>query len=158
MPVEAEVGVGEVVDEHHLPLAREVDRALHERGVDDRGRRVVREREDDDARARLRALVRVDERVEEVVLEPHRHPGDARAGEDGRVDVDRVAGARDERGVAGPEQDPHQMREPFLRADRRRHLRFRVELDAPPLRGRGRRRPPAGAGCRDSPSSGGCAD
>ena len=56
MPVEGDVRVGEVVDDENLPLAREVDDPLHEVAVDDRGRRVVRERENEHPWARPRAL------------------------------------------------------------------------------------------------------
>ena len=52
--VEGDVGVGEVVHEHELALARQVDELLHQLGRRDRGRRVVRERDDHHARRRLR--------------------------------------------------------------------------------------------------------
>ena len=54
MAVEGDVGVGEVVHEHELALAREVDELLHQLGRRDRGGRVVRERDDHHARRRLR--------------------------------------------------------------------------------------------------------
>ena len=46
--VEGDVGVREVVHEHEVVLAREVDEPLHVGGRCDDGRRVVRERDDDD--------------------------------------------------------------------------------------------------------------
>ena len=46
MAVEGDVGVGEVVHEHELALAGEVDELLHQLGRRDLRRRVVRERDD----------------------------------------------------------------------------------------------------------------
>src|SRR4029077_9541736 len=48
--VEAEIRVGEVVDDEDLVPSREGDDALHELELDRSRRRVVREGEDDDAR------------------------------------------------------------------------------------------------------------
>ena len=52
------------------------------------------------------------------------------AREQRRVDVDRVRRRRHERGVAGPEQHPHEVRQAFLGADRGDDLGLGVELDA----------------------------
>ena len=57
---------------------------------------------------------------------------DAGAGEQGPVDVDRVARRRDERRVARLEQHPHQVDEPLLGAHRRDDLALGVELDPEP--------------------------
>ena len=46
------------------------------------------------------------------------------------MDVDRVARRRDERGVAGLDERPHEVDEPLLRAHRRDDLGLGVELDA----------------------------
>ena len=66
--VEGDVGVGEVVDEHELALAREVDEPLHQLGRGDRRRRVVRERDDHDARRGLRGAHGLLDRAEQVVV------------------------------------------------------------------------------------------
>jgi hypothetical protein len=110
--VEAELRVREVVHDHELALACEIDDALHELEIDGRGRRIVREREQHDPRPRPRALVRVDEVAEEILARAHRHARHRGAGEDRRVDVDRVARARDECRVAGLDERPEQVREP----------------------------------------------
>ena len=98
--VEAEVGVREVVDEQHLVLAGEVDHPLHEREVDARGRRVVRERQHDDLRPRPRVLPGLEQVLEEVLLGPEAHVAHLGAGEERTPDVDRVRRARHQRGVA----------------------------------------------------------
>jgi hypothetical protein len=49
VPVEADVGVGEVVHEHDLVLAGECHQPLHEGEIDAGRRRVVGERQHDDA-------------------------------------------------------------------------------------------------------------
>ena len=100
--------------------------------VDARRRRVVRERDDDDPRPRPRLLPRLEQVVEEVLLGPEAHVAHLGAGEDRAPDVDRVRRARHQRGVAGAEQHPHQVREALLGADRRAGLRLGVELDAEP--------------------------
>ena len=64
--VEADVGVGEVVHDDHLPLPAEVDDALHEVEVDARAGRVVGEGDDEHAGLRPADLPRRLEAVEEV--------------------------------------------------------------------------------------------
>ena len=128
---ETELCVREVVHDDELALAGEVDDALHEREIDRRGRRVVREREQHDARARTRALVRLDEVAEEILARTHGHARHRRARQDRRVDVDRIARAGHERRVARLDERPEQVREAFLRPDRRDGLRLGVESDAP---------------------------
>ena len=69
--VEADVGVGEVVHDDHLPLPAEVDHPLHELQVDARPGRVVREGDDEHAGLRPADLPRrleVGEEVAGVVL------------------------------------------------------------------------------------------
>ncbi len=129
MAVEGDVGVGEVVDEHELALARQVDEALHQLGSRDRRRGVVRERDDHDSWSGLRgADGLLDPREQVVVLEPR--VDDGRACEPRRDEMDRVARARDDRAVAALEQHPHQMGQPLLRADRRDDVHVGIELDA----------------------------
>ena len=118
------------MDEQDVVLAGEVDHALHEREVDARGRRVVREREDDHLRPRPRVLPGLEQVLEEVVLRTEADVADLRAGEERPPDVDRVRRARHHRGVARAEEHPHEVREALLGADRRAGLRLGVELDA----------------------------
>ena len=127
--VEGDVGVREVVHEHELPLARQVDQPLHQLGRRDGGRRVVRERDDHDARGGLRRVDRLLDPREQVVLVQAR-VDDGGAGEPRRDQVDRVARARHDRAVAGLEQHPHQVRQALLRADRRDDVHVGIELDA----------------------------
>ena len=129
VPVEAEVGVREVVHEQHVALPCEVDDGLHEGAVDDLRRRVVREREDDDARLRLGVLVRVDERRDQVGGGRDGDPDDRRTGEDGREQVDRIARCRHEHRIARLDEHPEEMAEALLRAHRRDRLGLGVELD-----------------------------
>ena len=52
------------------------------------------------------------------------------AGEQRRVDVDRVRRRRHQGAVTGAEQHPHEVRQPLLGPDGRHHLGLGVELDA----------------------------
>ena len=88
--VEGDVGVREVVHEHELALPAKSTTPCLKSVTHGRGR-VVRERQDDDARAWPRALVRVGEVREDVLVGAHRDLRDARAGQHGREEVDRVA-------------------------------------------------------------------
>jgi hypothetical protein len=94
----------------------------------------VREREDHDARPGPRALVGLLQVGEHVLVRAHGDLRHGRAGEDGREQVDRVAGRRHEREVARLDQHPQQVREALLRADRRDRLGLGIELDAEPAR------------------------
>ena len=128
MAVEGDVRVGEVVHEHELALAGEVDQALHQLGRGDRGRRVVRERDDHDPRRGLRGADGVLDAGQQVVAEAGvTTVAPARRGRD---QVDRVARARHDGAVAAVEQHPHQVGEPFLGADRADDVRLGVEPDA----------------------------
>ena len=62
----------------------------------------------------------------------HRHLAQVRAGEQRPVDVDRVARAGDDGGVAVLQQHPHEVAEALLGADGVRDLELGVELDTPP--------------------------
>ena len=126
--------------QHGVVLAGEGHQAFHEAQVDARGGGVVREGEDDDAWLGPRLLPRVHEPVEEGLARVGRaqrldvgpaqgnlaHVG---AGEERAPDVDRIGGRRHERGVARSDQDPHEMREALLGADRGDHLGVGVEVD-----------------------------
>ena len=120
--------------DHDPALAREVDEPLHEARVDDGGRGVVRKRDDHRARPRARALVRLAQVREHVLVGPHRDLHDRRAREHRREQMDRVARCGHERRVARLDQQPQQVREPFLRADRRDRLALGVERHPEPPR------------------------
>ena len=124
MAVERHVGVGEVVHQHEVVLACEVDQALHVGGGRNRRGRVVWERHDHDAWLR-----RADGLGDRVDSSRRGRSGDRRAGEARSDAMDRVGRRRHDDGVAGRRQHPHQVREAFLGADRAHDLRFRIEND-----------------------------
>jgi len=121
--VERDVGVGEVVHEQELELAGEVDETLQLRRSRDRGRRVVRVRDDDGARpAPARGF------LDRVHAGGGGRSDHLRACEPRRDAVDRVRRGGDDDAVARLHQHPHQVCEPLLRADRVHDLGLRVEL------------------------------
>ncbi len=119
------------MDDHHLLLPAEVDDALHEVEVDARAGRVVGEGDDEDAGLRPADLPRRLEALEEVGVGAHGHLAQVGAGEERAVDVDRVAGAGHDGGVARLQQHPHEVAEALLRADGVGDLGLGVERDAP---------------------------
>ena len=127
VPVEREIGVREVVHEHHVALPREVDELLHRVQLDARRRRVVRERAEEHARLRLRRLPRLLHAGNEVERGNALH---GRTREARREQMNGIARARHERRIAGSEQHPQEMDEPLLRAERHRRLGLGIELDA----------------------------
>ena len=132
-PVERHVGVREVVHQHHVALARPVHEALQVGELDGRRRRVVREREHDDARPWPPELPRLHHPVDvprAVGPAADRDLSGVRTRQVRPPDVDRVARCRDDRRVPGLEQHPHEVAEPLLGPDRREHLEVRVKLDA----------------------------
>src|SRR5581483_5856207 len=124
--VEGEIGIREVVHEHDLLLTGEIDEPLQVAELRARRGRVVRKRREQDARLRLRRLPRLPHALHVV---QRRHALDGRAGEAGSEEVDGIARARHERGVAGTEQHPQQVDEALLRAECEGRLRLGVELD-----------------------------
>ncbi len=134
VPVERDVCVGEVVHDERLVLACQRYEPFHEAEVDHARRRVVGERDDEHTRARTRVCERIREPVVEIVVAPAELDLDhARSCEDGREEVDRVRRRGHDRRVARLNEHPHQMREPFLGADRGDRLRLGIELDAEPV-------------------------
>ena len=123
--VEGDVGVREVVHEHEVVLAREVDEPLHVGGRCDDGRGVVRERDDDDL-----GPGRLDRRRDRVDAAVGGRVDDGRARESRRDAVDRVGRGRHDDVVAVGREHPQQVREPFLRADRAHDLGLRIDRDA----------------------------
>ena len=120
--------------DERLVLARQRHEPFHEAEVDHARRRVVGERDDEHTRARTRVRERIGEPVVEIVVAPAELDLDhARTGEDGREEVDRIRRRGHDRRVAGLHEHPHQMREPFLGADRGDRLRLGIELDAEPV-------------------------
>ena len=132
--VERDVGVGEVVHDERLVLARQRHEPLHEAEVDHPRRRVVGERDDQRTRARTRVRERIGQPVVEILVAPAELDLDhARARQDGREEMDRIRRRGHDRRVARLHEHPHQMREPFLGADRGDRLRLGIELDAEPV-------------------------
>ena len=167
-PVEADVGVGEVVDDDHLALAAEVDDALHER----RGRRLAPVGLCGNEITSTRgfgqpmsyAVWRLSKKSSAKFWRglgmgeaAHRHLAQVGAGEQRAVDVDRVARAGHDRRVATVEQHPHQVAEALLRADRVGDLELGVELDVPRARVVAGDRLAQLRAAHGSASSGGCA-
>ena len=115
--------------EHELALAREVDEPLH----------VARSmhavvglcgNEQSSTRGRGCDACHASSTFARKSTRADVHALDGRAREHRREQVDRVARARHERDVAGAEQHPEQVHEPFLRAERERRLGLGIELDA----------------------------
>ena len=138
VPVEGDVGVGEVVDQDDLVLPGELDQPGHPGQVDALGGRVVGERQHHHPGLRPGRLPRLHQVVEERL--PRAAPGlvtrgvesdvaHVGAGEQRGVDVDGVRRRRHQGGVARADQDPHQMGEPLLGPDGGHHFGVGVELD-----------------------------
>ena len=121
--VEGDLRVGEVVQDHQVVGARELDDPLEEGQIDDMRRRVRRERHDQHLRLGPGAADGLLEVLDEVRLVVQRHLAQVTAGDDHRVLVDRVGGVLHEHDVA-------RARSSSARSGR-----------APPSR-RSRRRPP----------------
>ncbi|CAB4836982.1 unannotated protein [freshwater metagenome] len=119
------------MDDDHVALAAEVDDLLHERDIDAHGGGIVRERDHEHARLGPGVLVTALQVVDELVALGQRDFANGRPGEDGAPDVDGVGRSRHEREVAGLQQGPHEVGEPFLRADGVDDLGGRVEMDTP---------------------------
>ena len=137
VPVEGDVGVGEVVDQDDLVLLGELHQTGHPCQVDALGGRVVREGEDHHPGLGPCRLPRLHEVVEEglagtaSVLRPGGVQADVAhvgAGEEGCVDVDGIGRRRHECGVARPHQHPHQVGQAFFGADRGDHFGVGVQL------------------------------
>ena len=145
------------MDDDELPLAGEVDDALHEvraRRPRSSGCAGTRAR----ARAGAGSTARTPRRRSRTGPRPapSRTCSTTAPAKTRREEVDRVARARDDGGVARLDEHPHQVGEPLLRPDRRQRLRLGVERRPRTGAGTGRRPPAAGSGSRGSTSSGGC--
>ena len=91
-----------------------------------------------DSQASTRSAKKASPGVGLVVAETlEAHHADVRAGEERRVEVNRVGGRRDERRVAGSDDDPHEVGKPLLGPDRRHHLAIGVQLARRTASGRG---------------------
>ena len=129
--------------QHDLVLAGERHQPLHEREVDAGRGRVVGEREHDDPGLGPRLLPRVHQAVEEGVTRVGRAGpvGSTEGPSSGtwRTSAPAKSGPQmwigyDGEGTSavspGPDQHPHEMREPLLGPDGGDHLGLGVELDA----------------------------
>ncbi len=156
--VEDEVGVGEVVHDQQLVLARELDDALEEGEVDDLGGRVVREVEDQQLRLRPasaappRAGARGSPRPGCSGIERRSPP--AMITEYWWIGY---VGLGHEDDVAGAEHGERQVPDAFLRADRDDRLARRDRARRRSAACTSRRSRPAACRCRATPSSGGSA-
>ena len=125
--VEHDVGVGEVVYHQDVVLCCERDDALEELQLDAPRRGIAREPEDHHLRLREGFADRAFELLEEIHPRGHAHRTDVRAGDDGAVDVDRIARVGHQHRVAPLQRREHQVREALLRADGDDRLGVRVE-------------------------------
>ena len=116
------------MDDDHVVGAGEVHDPLHEIQIDAGRRRVVGERQEDDAGLGPRVLPALPQHLTEIVADRQGHLTDLRSREERSVEVDGVRRGRNQDRVTGLEQHPHQMREPFLGADGVDDLRLRVEF------------------------------
>ena len=132
--IEADVGVGEVVDDIDAMLAGERDDLLEERQLDALRGRIRRKIEDQHLGLRERELDRVLELGEEIDSRRERYLTNIGAGDDRPVDVDRIARIGDEHSVAAARCGEHQMRDAFLRPDRDDRFVVGIELDTPAAR------------------------
>jgi hypothetical protein len=128
--VEADLGVGEVVDHHQVVLAGEADDALEEGSIHALGGRIVGEGEDQQLGSRPGAVERLLEVGDEVAVRGHRHVAQVATGDDHRVLVDRIGRVGREHDVARPDGHQDEVGEALLRADHGDGLAVRVELDA----------------------------
>ena len=127
--VEAEVGVGEVVDEVESVLAGERDEAREEGQVDALRGGVRREVDDEGLGARGHARDEVFELGEKLVAVVDGDADDVGAGDDGAVDVDGVAGVGHEHGVARVENGEAEVGDALFGADGDDGLGVGVEID-----------------------------
>ena len=166
VPVEGDVGVGEVVDQHDLVLAGELDQAGHPGQVDALGGRVVGEGQHHHPRLGPCRLPRLHQVVEERLARAAAGLGtggvepdvaDVGAGEQRGVDVDGVGRRRAPgRCHPGPPAPTSGGRAPLWR---RWWSPPRCRGPARPrtCAGRDRRWPGGSSGCPGWPSTGGCA-
>jgi hypothetical protein len=128
--VEAELGVGVVVDQQNLVLEGEVDHPLHEGQVDAGGGRVVGERQHDHPGPGPGEAPGLLDVLEEVLVGADGDLADVGPGEQRPPDVDGVRRRGDQGGVARLEQHPHQVGEALLGPNGGDGLGLRVEVDA----------------------------
>jgi hypothetical protein len=110
-------------------LLRQRDDLFEERQLDALRCRVRRKVDDQHPGFRERPVNRVLELGEEVDVGRDRHMPDVAAGDHRPVDVDRVAGVRDEDRVAAAKRCKRKMRDAFLRADGDDRLGLGIERD-----------------------------
>src|ERR1700691_1163723 len=128
--VEAQVRVREILRDHDVVFARELDHPIHEMQIDRCGGRVVREIHDEELGPRPASIDRRHQLVEKFFAAPNRHALHLRARNDASVLMDRIGRGRREHHVALVENRKRQMRDALLRADRDDRFRIGIELDA----------------------------
>ncbi len=107
----------------------ELDDAFEEVEFDALGGRVGRKSEDHHLGLRVAFADRTFEFSEEVDVGTHANGADVGTGDDGAVDVDRIAGIGHEHGVATVERGEHQVRETFFGTDGDDRFAVGIELD-----------------------------
>ncbi len=123
-----DVGIGQVVHDHHVVLLGQRHHALEEVQLDALRGRVGGETENHHARLGNRFADRPFQLVEEIDARHQRHRAHLGAGDHRTVDVDRIARVGHEDGVAMVEGRQHQVRQAFLGADGDDGFAFRVDL------------------------------
>ena len=132
--VEGDFGIGEVVNDHQIVLARELDHALEEREVHHLGRRIGGEREQQQLGLRPGATHRLLEVGDEVAIRCQRHGPQVAARDDHGILMDRVGRVGTQDDVSRPDRHQDEVGQPLLRTDRGDRLLVRVERDpVPPL-------------------------
>ena len=128
--VEAQVRVREILRDHDVVFARELNHPLHKMQIDGRGGRIMRKVHDEELRPRPASIHRRHQLVEEFLAAPDRHALHLRARNDASVLMNRIGRRRREHHVALVENRQRQVRDAFLRSDRDDRFRVGVELDA----------------------------
>ena len=117
------------MNDEQVVLLGECDRAVEVLVVGDGRRRVVRVAQEHHLGLGEHVSRRRLEVCEEAVLLGHGHPVRLAADHDAAGVVDRVAGARHERVVAGIDERREEVRDTLLAADEREHLGVRIDVD-----------------------------
>jgi len=127
--VEHQIGVGEVVDDVDVVLARDLDDVVEEVEFHALRGRVAREIEQQHLRLRPRVADCVRELGEEVDARPDRHVADVGAGDHEAVGMDRVGRVRHQHDVAVVDRRQREVGEALLGTDGDDRLRVRVDRD-----------------------------
>ncbi len=133
--VKNQIGVGQIMHDHQLVLARKGHNLLEKTQIDHPRGRVVGKTENQHLGTRHRLLIGGPHVGQKVALLPQRYAAHLAAGDDHAVGMDRIGRIRRQHHIARADHCQRQMGQPFLGADRHDGFPFRVELDAiaPPV-------------------------